>query len=30
VVDVIDAKDADEATLMRAAYGLTEKTGAEA
>lgn len=28
VVDVIDAKDADEATLMRAAYGLTEKAPA--
>jgi ribose transport system ATP-binding protein len=28
VVDVIDAKDADEATLMRAAYGLTEKVPA--
>lgn len=30
VVDVIDARDADEATLMRAAYGLTEaeKVGA--
>jgi ribose transport system ATP-binding protein len=28
VVDIIDAKDADEPTLMRAAYGLTEKTGA--
>jgi ribose transport system ATP-binding protein len=27
VVDVIDAADADEPTLMRAAYGLTEKTG---
>ncbi len=26
VVDVIDAADADEPTLMRAAYGLTEKT----
>ena len=25
VVDVIDAKDADEPTLMRAAYGLTER-----
>ncbi|MDP3196706.1 sugar ABC transporter ATP-binding protein [Tabrizicola sp.] len=25
VVDIIDARDADEATLMRAAYGLTEK-----
>ncbi len=25
VVDVIDARDADESTLMRAAYGLTEK-----
>ena len=24
VVDMIDAKDADEQTLMRAAYGLTE------
>jgi ribose transport system ATP-binding protein len=30
VVDVIDAKDADEPTLMRAAYGLTEKAGATA
>jgi ribose transport system ATP-binding protein len=30
VVDVIDAKDADDSTLMRAAYGLTEKTGAPA
>lgn len=28
VVDVIDAKDADEATLMRAAYGLTGKVRA--
>jgi ribose transport system ATP-binding protein len=28
VVDVIDAKDADESTLMRAAYGLTEKAPA--
>ncbi|OYX18340.1 MAG: sugar ABC transporter [Rhodobacterales bacterium 32-66-9] len=28
VVDVIDARDADEATLMRAAYGLTEKAPA--
>lgn len=28
VVDVIDAKDADDATLMRAAYGLTEKATA--
>lgn len=28
VVDVIDAKDADDATLMRAAYGLTEKAPA--
>ena len=28
VVDVIDAKDADEQTLMRAAYGLTEKAPA--
>lgn len=28
VVDVIDAKDADEPTLMRAAYGLTEKAPA--
>jgi ribose transport system ATP-binding protein len=28
VVDVIDAKDADEATLMRAAYGLTERAPA--
>ncbi len=28
VVDIIDAKDADEATLMRAAYGLTEKAPA--
>jgi ribose transport system ATP-binding protein len=28
VVDVIDAKDADESTLMRAAYGLTEKVPA--
>ena len=28
VMDVIDAKDADEATLMRAAYGLTEKAPA--
>lgn len=28
VVDIVDAKDADEATLMRAAYGLTEKAGA--
>ena len=28
VVDVIDAKDADEATLMRAAYGLTGKAPA--
>lgn len=27
VVDVIDAKDADEPTLMRAAYGLSEATG---
>jgi len=27
VVDVIDAADADEPTLMRAAYGLTEKAG---
>ena len=27
VVDVIEAADADEPTLMRAAYGLTEKTG---
>ncbi|MBS0565720.1 MAG: sugar ABC transporter ATP-binding protein [Proteobacteria bacterium] len=26
-VDVIDAKDADEPTLMRAAYGLSEATG---
>ncbi len=30
VVDVIDAAEADEARLMRAAYGLTEKTGAPA
>ena len=29
VVDVIDAKDADEQTLMRAAYGLTEKEAVE-
>jgi ribose transport system ATP-binding protein len=28
VVDVIDARDADEATLMRAAYGLAEKAPA--
>jgi ribose transport system ATP-binding protein len=28
VVDVIDAADADEQTLMRAAYGLTETEGA--
>jgi ribose transport system ATP-binding protein len=28
VVDMIDAKDADEPTLMRAAYGLTEKAPA--
>ena len=28
VVDQIDAADADEQTLMRAAYGLTEKAGA--
>jgi len=28
VVDVIDAKDADESNLMRAAYGLTEKAPA--
>lgn len=28
VVDVIDAKDADDATLMRAAYGLTERAPA--
>jgi ribose transport system ATP-binding protein len=28
VVDVIDASDADEATLMRAAYGLTERAPA--
>jgi ribose transport system ATP-binding protein len=28
VVDMIDAKDADESTLMRAAYGLTEKVPA--
>jgi ribose transport system ATP-binding protein len=28
VVDVIDAADADEATLMRAAYGLTDTEGA--
>jgi ribose transport system ATP-binding protein len=28
VVDVIDAKDADDSTLMRAAYGLTEKAPA--
>jgi len=28
VVDLIDAVDADEQTLMRAAYGLTEKAGA--
>ena len=28
VVDIIDARDADEATLMRAAYGLTEKAPA--
>ncbi|MGI9399860.1 MAG: sugar ABC transporter ATP-binding protein [Rhizobiaceae bacterium] len=28
VVDVIDAADADEQTLMRAAYGLTSKEGA--
>jgi ribose transport system ATP-binding protein len=30
VVDVIDARDADESNLMRAAYGLTEKAGAPA
>jgi len=30
VVDIIDAKDADEPTLMRAAYGLSEKAGATA
>lgn len=30
VVDVIDAAQADEAHLMRAAYGLTEKSGAPA
>jgi ribose transport system ATP-binding protein len=30
VVDVIDAADANEPTLMRAAYGLTEKDRAEA
>jgi len=30
VVDVIDAADADEPTLMRAAYGLTEKAVAQA
>ena len=30
VVDVIDAADADEPTLMRAAYGLTERQAAEA
>lgn len=30
IVDVIDAKDADEPTLMRAAYGLTEKAAATA
>ncbi len=30
VVDVIDAADADEPALMRAAYGLTEKTGVTA
>ncbi|MDO9638258.1 MAG: sugar ABC transporter ATP-binding protein [Pseudotabrizicola sp.] len=30
VVDVIDAADADEPTLMRAAYGLTEQKGAPA
>ena len=29
VVDVINAKDADEQTLMRAAYGLTEKEAVE-
>ena len=28
VVDIIDAKDADEQTLMRAAYGLTEREDA--
>jgi ribose transport system ATP-binding protein len=28
VVDLIDAADADEQTLMRAAYGLTEKESA--
>ena len=28
VVDVVDARDADEPTLMRAAYGLTEKAPA--
>ena len=28
VVDVIDATEADEQTLMRAAYGLTAKEGA--
>ena len=27
VVDVIDAQDADEQTLMRAAYGLTGQEG---
>ncbi|MGL4238524.1 sugar ABC transporter ATP-binding protein [Tabrizicola sp.] len=30
VVDVIDAADADEPTLMRAAYGLTEQTEGQA
>lgn len=30
VVDVIDAQEADEPTLMRAAYGLTEKVGVTA
>jgi ribose transport system ATP-binding protein len=30
VVDIIDARDADEANLMRAAYGLTEKDAATA
>jgi ribose transport system ATP-binding protein len=28
VVDVVEAADADEPTLMRAAYGLTEKKAA--
>jgi len=27
IIDVIDAKDADEQTLMRAAYGLTSREG---